>query len=200
MTSSTFDQPLPAGLRPAAARPDWHVYPEVAAAGLWTTPEDLARFAGAVAAAAAGRESPLCQAAATQLLSASTPVPARGEWMILPLLGLRRPRSCGLGMFGFGDGRFGHIGGAAGFFSILLASARDGRGAVVMTAEKPSLFPFRLLRAINDEQGWTGFRTRRWPRRKPPGETPGKRPGKRECSKGHSHDEVSITAMPERLE
>jgi hypothetical protein len=22
----------------------------------------------------------------------------------------------------------------------------------------------------------------------------------RECSKGHSHDEVSITAMPERLE
>ena len=108
--------------------------------------------------------------------------------VILPLLGLRRPRSCGLGMFGFGDARFGHIGGAAGFFSILVASARDGRGAVVMTAENPSLFPFRLLRAISDEQGWTGFRSRRWPRRK------------RECSKGHTHDEVSITAMPERLE
>ncbi len=55
MTSSTFEQPLPAEKANTAAagyyqkgsavRGRWHVYPELAAAGLWTTPTDLARFA-----------------------------------------------------------------------------------------------------------------------------------------------------------
>jgi CubicO group peptidase (beta-lactamase class C family) len=54
MTDSTYEQPLPpARARRAAAghhadgRPvpgKFHVYPEMAAAGLWTTPTDLARF------------------------------------------------------------------------------------------------------------------------------------------------------------
>ena len=51
MTRSTFAQPLPASLRPAAARHDWRVYPEAAAAGLWTTPGDLARYVCAIQAA-----------------------------------------------------------------------------------------------------------------------------------------------------
>jgi CubicO group peptidase (beta-lactamase class C family) len=147
MTSSTFAQPLPADLRRQAARPDWHVYPESAAAGLWTTAGDLGRFACAVAAAAAGRSSPVRHETAAELVSAGTRVPVKGEWMMLPLVGLPRPRSCGLGMFGFGDGRFGHIGGASSFFSVLIASAKDGGGAVVMTASNPSLLAFRLLRA-----------------------------------------------------
>ena len=55
MTSSTYEQPLPADRQSHAATghyPDgrpvagkWHVYPEMAAAGLWTTAPDLARFA-----------------------------------------------------------------------------------------------------------------------------------------------------------
>jgi len=54
MTNSTFDQPLPETRRAQAARAHgrdgkrmgdpWHVYPEQAAAGLWTTPTDLAKF------------------------------------------------------------------------------------------------------------------------------------------------------------
>lgn len=54
MTNSTFEQPLPAARAARAARAHtragartavpWHVYPEQAAAGLWTTPSDLARF------------------------------------------------------------------------------------------------------------------------------------------------------------
>jgi len=53
MADSTFEQPLPARLDGRAARAHdwqgkrkdakWHVYPEQAAAGLWTTPTDLAR-------------------------------------------------------------------------------------------------------------------------------------------------------------
>jgi len=55
MTASTFEYPLPPDLEQLTARghdgsgkgvdrPRWHVYPEQAAAGLWTTPTVLARF------------------------------------------------------------------------------------------------------------------------------------------------------------
>src|SRR5215467_16283013 len=55
MTRSTYEQPLPVDQRPGAATPynadgapvegGFHIYPELAAAGLWTTPTDLARYA-----------------------------------------------------------------------------------------------------------------------------------------------------------
>src|SRR5262249_17345938 len=51
MHSSTFEQPLPAELHARVTRDDWRVYPEAAAAGLWTTPLDLARFAVAIQSA-----------------------------------------------------------------------------------------------------------------------------------------------------
>lgn len=158
MTRSTFDQPLPPHLRQAAARHDWHIYPESAAAGLWTTPADLARYACALQAALTGRPSPIRPQVAAQLLTPHTRLPAKGEWNLLPLLGMRPPDTCGLGMFLHGDDRFSHIGGAASFFSVLTASTVDGTGAVVMTAANPSPFPFRLLRTISHEHGWTGFR------------------------------------------
>src|SRR5271156_1404960 len=54
MTHSTYEQPLPAEWRAKAATPyegdgkpiagGAHTYPEMAAAGLWTTPSDLARY------------------------------------------------------------------------------------------------------------------------------------------------------------
>jgi hypothetical protein len=149
--------------RPAAAgrpapgrrRPDWHLYPEAAAAGLWTTPHDLARCACAVQAALAGRESAVRAQTAAAMLTRHAALPAKGDWNLLPVLGLRPPDAFGLGMFLHGSDRFSHIGGAASFFSVLTASAQDGTGAVVMTAANASPFPFRLLRAISRERGWT---------------------------------------------
>ena len=54
MTHSTYEQPLPTALQSTAATPydghdkpvtgGAHTYPEMAAAGLWTTPSDLGRF------------------------------------------------------------------------------------------------------------------------------------------------------------
>jgi CubicO group peptidase (beta-lactamase class C family) len=164
MTRSTFENPLPTHLRPSAARPDWHIYPECAAAGLWTTAGDLARYACALQTALAGRPSPIRPEVAAQLLTPHARLPAKGEWNFLPILGLRPPDFCGLGMFLHGDDRFSHIGGAASFFSILTASTQDGTGAVVMTGANPTPFPFRLLRAISDEHGWTGFRQPAWKR------------------------------------
>jgi CubicO group peptidase (beta-lactamase class C family) len=62
MTHSTFELPLPAARAGEAASAHldeaemipggWHVYPEMAPAGLWTTPSDLARWAIAIADAA----------------------------------------------------------------------------------------------------------------------------------------------------
>src|SRR5262249_55065789 len=55
MPHSTYEEPLPSRLDADAAtahsrrgeplKGKWHVYPEMAAAGLWTTPADLAKFA-----------------------------------------------------------------------------------------------------------------------------------------------------------
>jgi CubicO group peptidase (beta-lactamase class C family) len=55
MSESTYEQPLPEARWEQAATAyesdgeevegKWHIYPEMAAAGLWTTPTDLARFA-----------------------------------------------------------------------------------------------------------------------------------------------------------
>jgi CubicO group peptidase (beta-lactamase class C family) len=69
MTDSTSEQPLPAARHTQAARAHnatgakpqtnepWRVFPEQAAAGLWTTPTDLARFAIEVQLALQGRPS-----------------------------------------------------------------------------------------------------------------------------------------------
>ena len=67
MSNSTYEQPLPAARHAQAARAHnnrgarmgdtWHVYPEQAAAGLWTTPTDLARFAIEVQLATVGRST-----------------------------------------------------------------------------------------------------------------------------------------------
>jgi CubicO group peptidase (beta-lactamase class C family) len=55
MTNSTYEQPLREALatrtangyysKGKAVQGKWHIYPEMAAAGLWTTPSDLAQFA-----------------------------------------------------------------------------------------------------------------------------------------------------------
>src|SRR5579863_9610749 len=65
MTDSTYQQPIPADRAPFTAtgtRMDgtpvagrWHIYPEMAAAGLWTTPTDLAKFAIEIALSKQGK-------------------------------------------------------------------------------------------------------------------------------------------------
>ncbi len=80
MTNSTFEQPLPAGREEQAARAHgrtgarmgdpWHVYPEPAAAGLWTTPTDLAKFAIEVQQSVLGKSNRvLSRATAREMLT-----------------------------------------------------------------------------------------------------------------------------------
>lgn len=80
MTNSTFEQPLPRPREQQAARAHsrqgarmddpWHVYPEHAAAGLWTTPTDLAKFLIEVQKTLAGQSTRvLSRAMMTELVT-----------------------------------------------------------------------------------------------------------------------------------
>ncbi len=152
MADSTYEQPLPAGRRAAAAsghRSDgalipgrYHTYPEMAAAGLWTTPTDLARFLIEGQKALAGR---------SQLLTANTAramtTAAKGSYGL------------GFSLQGRGEAAtFGHGGSNEGFKCQMVAFIEGGRGAVVMTnGDKGGWLGMEVLRSIFREYGWPGF-------------------------------------------
>jgi CubicO group peptidase (beta-lactamase class C family) len=137
MTASTF----------AHRRGRGHVYPEQAAAGLWATALDLARFVAAVA----GGTAPL-------LVTPQLDLPAEGEWAVLRDLGLEPPTKIGLGLFISEGGWFSHLGGAFGCFSAFFGSRESGRGVVVMTNRDASPDLFARVLEIADERGWEGLR------------------------------------------
>jgi CubicO group peptidase (beta-lactamase class C family) len=127
MNSSTYEQPLPQDRASQTASGyysdgkavsgRWHVYPEMAAAGLWTTPTDLARFAIEIQQSLAGRSNKvISQEMTRQLLTVQM-------------------GSSGLGLALSGSGtarRFGHNGRDEGFDATLLALVEGGQGVVVM--------------------------------------------------------------------
>jgi hypothetical protein len=154
MDHSTYEQPLPERYWPSAAtahpnndRPlegRWHTYPEMAAAGLWTTASDLARFALELQRARAGRSN--------RVLSVETV-----REMFTPQV----DENVGLGVFFEGSGaslRFGHGGWDEGFVAKLTACQDQGFGAVVMLNSNQG-WPLmeEIVRAIAKEYGWPGY-------------------------------------------
>jgi CubicO group peptidase (beta-lactamase class C family) len=153
MTDSTFEQPLPVSRHdqaahahaPTGARPQtnepWRVFPEQAAAGLWTTPTDLARFAIEVQLALRGRSSRvLSQAVAREMI---TPVGVGGYGV-------------GFALLRQGEGwYFMHNGSTFGFRASLYAHSTKGYGAAIMTngAGGDALIP-QVLRLIQQEYKW----------------------------------------------
>ncbi len=150
MQNSTYEQPLPPGLaeRAAAAHDNqghvvpgrWHIYPEMAAAGLWTTPTDLARFAIELQDAYAGRsQRVLAQDTVREML---TPQSGRS----------------GLGIMIEGSGPsafFRHGGSNRGFRCTLVATLQGGQGAVVMTnADNGAALAVEIVRSIAREYRW----------------------------------------------
>lgn len=154
MKHSTFAQPLPVGLHSVAAtghdasgkpiKGKWHTYPEQAAAGLWTTPSDLARFAIELQQASAGKsDKVISQAMATQMLT-------------------RLKGSYGLGIAvgeAAGVPSFSHGGSNAGFRTFLFALTKDGQGAVVMTnGDRGDAVAGEILHSIAAEYNWKEWR------------------------------------------
>lgn len=129
MTTSTYAQPLPPARHAAASAAYdskgelieglWHNYPEQAAAGLWTTPSDLARYCIAVQQMLAGREGLLLQPATVKAMLTKH----ENDWGLGPSLS------------GEGDSlTFGHGGKNAGFTNNMLAFAHRGAAIIVMTS------------------------------------------------------------------
>lgn len=153
MERSTYENPLPpsrlseaaAGYRRsgAAVPGKRHTYPEMAAAGLWTTPTDLARFAIAAQRSLRGEPGGVLR-------------PETAREQMTPVMG-----PAALGFFLQDEGGasyFGHNGADEGFQAILIAS-RDGRhGAVVMAnSDNGNAIGDEIVRAIATEYGWEGY-------------------------------------------
>jgi CubicO group peptidase (beta-lactamase class C family) len=151
MTNSTYEQPLPPARQAQAARAHnpqgqraadpWHVYPEQAAAGLWTTPTDLVKFAIEVQLAVQGRSMKvLSQTMAREMI---TPVGVG-------------PFAVGFQISKLGEGwYFEHGGSNFGFQCDLVAHRIKGYGAAIMTngAQGGALIQ-QLRQIIARQYGW----------------------------------------------
>jgi CubicO group peptidase (beta-lactamase class C family) len=155
LTHSTYDQPLPKNLLPDAATPyrsngdavkgGPHTYPEMAPAGLWTTPSDLARMTIEVQEEYSGASSKILNhATARQMLT-------------------RQINSSGLG-FALESGgdkpHFGHGGANEGYRCDLEAYTDSGQGIAIMTnSDSGSQLFSEFLRAVAKEYNWPDFHT-----------------------------------------
>jgi CubicO group peptidase (beta-lactamase class C family) len=153
MTHSTYQQPLPAALKPQAAVPygengevvpgGAHTYPEMAAAGLWTTPSDLAPYCIEVQRSLVGKANHVLSREMTRQMLAA----GKGSWG----LGLQIGGSTN-------DPYFSHGGVDAGFESMLVAYAHHGDGAIVMTnAQGGSVLANEIMQSISAAYGWPHF-------------------------------------------
>jgi CubicO group peptidase (beta-lactamase class C family) len=150
MTHSTYEQPLPGNLQNDAADAyngegvaipgRWHVYPEQAAAGLWTTPSDLIKVIEEI-------QHP------GRVLTQKTV-----EMMTTPVLD-----HYGLGLeLSDTDGQkaFNHGGANEGFRCMMWGYREGGRGAVVMTnGDNGGQLAQEILASIAAVYGWPDFKS-----------------------------------------
>ncbi len=159
MGDSTCEQRLPAALSRRAAsghratgavvEGGWRRHPEMAAAGLWSTPSDLAKLLIEVAHSKAGRSNRVLSGAMTrQMLT-------------------QHLDQMGLGFVVHPDsehGQFSHSGGNQGFRSHMRMLADVGKGIVVMTnSDAGSLLFSPLILSVAREYGWPGYEGREVP-------------------------------------
>ncbi len=154
MRDSYYKQPL-SGLLTNNAAAGYHedltvyegcyrTYPELAAAGLWTTPTDLALFLTDILATIKGTsENVISRDMATDMV-----MPRQGNY--------------GLGFVVVekdGHTLIGHSGMNRGFRSKMVAYIESGDGVVVMAnSENGDRIISELVRAVSREYGWTDYK------------------------------------------
>ena len=148
MKQSTYEQPLPEAARPLAASGHnaagmpvpgkYHTYPEMAAAGLWTTPSDLARFGIEIQKACEGRSDLLKRETALEMLRQQ-----KGNWG----LGFElRPAA--------NASKFLHGGADEGFRAEIVFDT-NGDGAVVMAnSDNGSDLAREIIQSVAGAYGW----------------------------------------------
>lgn len=150
MSDSTYEQPLPSSRAAFAATGThaggtsvpgkWHIYPEMAAAGLWTTPTDLAKFGIEIALSKQGKANHVLSEAMTRE-------------MLKPQL-----EQVGLGFF-LGDYKnseeFGHNGSDEGFQALLIMFADSGKGVAIMAnSDNGITVATYLMQSVAKEYAW----------------------------------------------
>ena len=149
MSDSSYEQPLPparAAMTAGGTRGDgttvhgrWHIYPEMAAAGLWTTPTDLGKFAIEIALSNHGKSNRVLSEKMTRQ-------------MLTPVI-----EDAGLGFFLEKDkpGQFGHGGADEGFQALLTMNAGSGQGVAVMANSDNGIAVGEfVVRSVAKEYGW----------------------------------------------
>jgi CubicO group peptidase (beta-lactamase class C family) len=153
MTNSTYDQPLSdAQLKKAATGylPDGsmvvgkrHIYPEIAPAGLWTTAEDLAKFAINVQQAYKGENNNvLSQSMAKKMLT-----PVFKDFMGLGIMLMSQKDNV----------YFLHGGWNEGFSSQFIAHKEKGYGVVVLINSNQPPFMDELIRSVAMTYNWDSY-------------------------------------------
>jgi CubicO group peptidase (beta-lactamase class C family) len=157
MTRSTFEQPLPASMQTDAARGTladgteipggWHLHPEMMAAGLWTTPSDLARFAIVLMKAKRGEKNSVISAATGALILTSQITQANGMG-----------QGFGVSLSGDSDGAGFSKDGFSGGFTAIMICYDSGRGIVVMTNSDSGMsLALEIIRAVERVYGWDSY-------------------------------------------
>ena len=151
---STYEQPLPGSKEhlvstasPWKGQPingRYHVYPEMAAAGLWTNPSELALLVTEVQNALEGKSSFFKKETMDEMMKPQ-----------------KIAKHIGIGFFldSKGDSaRFGHNGWDEGFVALLTSYKKGGKGAIIMvnSNEGYSIMD-ELVRAIAKEYNWPDF-------------------------------------------
>lgn len=159
MNSSDFIQPIDWPLKARAASGHdcdgkalpgkWRTYPELAAAGLWTTPTDIARLTIELQKAANGdKGTVLTEKTAKEILTGQVSL-GDGSTMGLgfPLLNTS------------GDIQFSYMGSNAGYKTCLVAYRDRGQGAVIMTnGDNGADLCMEILRSVAKVYGWQKFK------------------------------------------
>ncbi len=155
MTESSYEQPLPqaraahtaTGTYAAggAVEGRWHIYPEMAAAGLWTTPTDLAKFAIEIALSKQGKANHVLTQKSVQEMLRPQIEAEGGDGHV------------GLAFFldDKNPGAFGHDGDDEGFQAKLIMLGDSGKGLAIM-GNSDSFFYIapHVLEAVAREYDW----------------------------------------------
>ena len=153
MEMSSYTQPPSAAMQKhlatgyllngAEVKGKYHIYPEQAAAGLWTNPTDLSKWMIETQLAYAGKSSKLLTPEMTKL-------------QLTPYI----DSAIGLGVFlenHGGEKYFGHNGSDQGFLTIAKASVEGGRGLIIMINSNNGRVLNEVLNSVASVYGWKDF-------------------------------------------
>ena len=153
MLNSTYRQPIPDSLLDATASGYYadgtavpgrhHIYPEIAAAGLWTTATDVARFLVEVQLSLRGESNKVLSTANTELLVTEVMDDHSLAFFLRTMHGQRY---------------LWHAGANDGFRGGMAAHPTGGYGVVVLTnSDNGSELTEAVIEVVGKREGWPRF-------------------------------------------